>query len=369
MSNVSFRNTDFVNNPIGNDRPIYGNEYIGPTPTPSPSQPYNCSDCSEWDITNTGTTEPLIVRYTQCNTTYTRLDITLNSSGDTESVCVCDNLLNPNANIEIIQGEGTLEKQFVACLPPPTPTPTPSPTPAFCVEYVVENEYPFPNGAVYYGCCDTEQTNHLVSPGTSYTFCAREIVQLGALTLVSSGASATCNSEIPCPSPTPTPTPSITPTITPSPTNCNCLQYDVYNSSTESQDTIGWLDCNYNSQEQTLNPETYLNICACAGSVDSRGGISTITNVGSCGITPTPSVTPTYTPTPSPTPYAYRYEVSNCDDALDVRIFWSDDFYAIGKVVKGYNDVDKCFEIVGSSTLPPTDEVANSYISCGSCPR
>ncbi len=39
MSNVSFRNTDFVNNPIGNDRPIYGNEFI-PPPTPSPSPVY-----------------------------------------------------------------------------------------------------------------------------------------------------------------------------------------------------------------------------------------------------------------------------------------------------------------------------------------
>ena len=28
MSNVPYKNTDFVNNPIGNDRPIYGNEVV-----------------------------------------------------------------------------------------------------------------------------------------------------------------------------------------------------------------------------------------------------------------------------------------------------------------------------------------------------
>ena len=47
--------------------------------------------------------------------------------------------------------------------------------------------------------------------------------------------------------------------------------------------------------------------------------------------------------------------------------FWSDDFYPIGKVVKGYNDPTLCFEIVGSSTLPPDDEIAASYVSCQSC--
>ena len=35
MSNVRFRNTDFVDNPIGYDRPIYGNYVIGLTPSVS----------------------------------------------------------------------------------------------------------------------------------------------------------------------------------------------------------------------------------------------------------------------------------------------------------------------------------------------
>jgi len=177
--------------------------------------------------------------------------------------------------------------------------------------------------------------------------------------------------KTPTPTPTPqlsqTPTPSITPTITPSPTTCNCLQYEVYNASTESQDTIAWLDCGYVERTQTLNPQNYLNICACAGSVDSRGGISTITETGSCGITPTPTSTPTATPTPTPSGYQYLYEGVNCSDGTDIRIFASNTFIAGSKAMRGAVLAD-CYENVGPVTgMPYDDVVINTYTSCFSC--
>ena len=179
---------------------------------------------------------------------------------------------------------------------------------------------------------------------------------------------------------TPTITPSITPTIshtptitptntlTPSPTFvCNCRSYSVSNTGTTSSN-ISYTDCGYVVQNETIPGGGGISFCACENTL-SVGRDDVVSDLGPCS--PLPSSTPPSSPTPTPTPsgYNYRYEVSNCDDPLDVRVFWSDDFYPIGKVVKGYNDVDLCFEIVGSSTLSPVDEVSTSYISCDSCPR
>ena len=131
-----------------------------------------------------------------------------------------------------------------------TPTQTTTPPAAFCVEYTYTNEQVFPSSVIYYGCCDDFQTNLSIVPGNTETFCAREIVQAGANTLVSSGASATCSAEIPCPTPTQTPTPSITPTFTPTPTITPTATPNFFKILTESGGTIGT-----EQLDDTLNTE------------------------------------------------------------------------------------------------------------------
>jgi len=391
MSNVPFRNTDYVNNPIGNDRPIYGNELVPE------------GGCMPDGITR-------VMRFTDNQTSdsgnfYQMTDysggplnsVYITAGSDGAAFRLHDNYIKNTeyngVSYTAWQGDGPYSggKMFFVFdtdgggyryyITSPLGTNT---NPIYGGDYSGGLSLSYPNGlaqpiiknGVGYPPLDLYSGNSFEGRFI-IEYIGQECDTITPTPTISQGYLPTptptpTSSMTPTPSITPThsqtPTPTITPTITPSPTNCSCLEYEVNNTSEFTQDTIGWLDCNQQSQEQTLAPGTILRICACAGSVESRGGVSTITLIGSCGLTPTPTPTQSITPTPSQV-YAYRYEVSNCDDATDVRTFWSDDFYAVGKVVKGYNDVDKCFEIVGSSTLTPTDEVANSYISCGSCPR
>lgn len=213
---IPFRNTDYVNNPIGNDRPIYGNELIVPSPTPAP---YNCINCGEWDIVKTDG-NPLVVRYYQCNvSTPTILEITIEgNAGTRETICVCDFIDN---NIQIISGEGELEPQFRACIVPltptptpsvstsiqPTPTPTPSPT-CDCYSFSVVN-----NGegqaTIGYTDCSFNPQSFLLDPGFGQSFCAcnGSITISGERDVVITNYGA-CVSPTPTPSFTPTPTQS-----------------------------------------------------------------------------------------------------------------------------------------------------------------
>lgn len=105
-----------------------------------------------------------------------------------------------------------------------------------CFEYTFTNTLPFPSGVVYYGCCDEDQTNLLIQPGNTETFCAREIVQVGANTLVSSGTSATCSAETPCP-----PTPPISYEVSISPTGATQYENVILSASTNlSSPTFVW---------------------------------------------------------------------------------------------------------------------------------
>ena len=73
--------------------------------------------------------------------------------------------------------------------------------------------------------------------------------------------------------------------------------------------------------------------------------------------TPTPSSTPFPTPTPSATigTYTYYYQVRDCNDPLNIRIFGSNTFYPLGRIVKGYIFPD-CFEIINEYLTPQTPE-------------
>ena len=178
--------------------------------------------------------------------------------------------------------------------------------------------------------------------------------------------------KTPTPTPTPqlsqTPTPSITPSITPSHTPCNCVNYQVENGSIESQDIVSYLDCNYVQQQYTLDPGGVIAFCACQGSVSVRNITTTITEYGSCSTTPTPTPTQSITPTPTPSGYQYLYEGVNCSDGTDVRIFASNTFIAPSKAMRGFELAD-CYENVGPVTGVPYDDVViNTYTSCFSCP-
>jgi len=86
--------------------------------------------------------------------------------------------------------------------------------------------------------------------------------------------------------------------------------------------------------------------------------------------TPTPSSTPFPTPTPSATigTYTYYYEVRDCNDPFNIRIFGSNTFYPLGRVVKGYIFPD-CFEIINEYLTPqiPEDQIISSYLTCEDC--
>jgi len=228
MSSVPKVNTQYRNNFIGQDRPIYGNELIGPTPNPTPTATYNCINCSEWTITNTGTTEPMIVRYYLCNTSPTIVETTLDASGNTEDICVCSNVSNPYANIEIIQGEGTLEEKFIACVPSaPTPTPspsitatltlTPTPSPTFlcsCTSYSIVNNDSITANLTYTDCnYNIQSTTIAAGGGLSFCGCLNTISITGARNVVITNLGE-CVPVTPTPSPTSTP--PVTPTLSPS---------------------------------------------------------------------------------------------------------------------------------------------------------
>lgn len=189
------------------------------------------------------------------------------------------------------------------------------------------------------------------------------------------GAFTPTPTQTPLPTITPTITPSISPTrtntptpsITPSPTTCNCIEYEITNEN-EGLDVIGWLDCNYNYQQQNLDSGFTLLICACAGSVSSRDG-NTIIDRGSCNLTPTPTPTITDTPAPTPSGYPYIYETFNCDNAVETRRFAANVFIPVGKVINGVS-LTGCFEITGLSLVSFYDDIVlNEYTDCGSCPR
>ena len=173
----------------------------------------------------------------------------------------------------------------------------------------------------------------------------------------------------PTQSKTPTPTPSITASLTPTPSAtpvCVCKSYSVQNTG-ETQSIVSWLDCFYQPQEQTLDSGLGISFCACEGTL-SVGRDDVITDFGSCSPVASPTPTPSHTPTPTPSGYPYVYEVSNCDNPLEVRVFGSSSFLALGKVVRA-STITGCFEVVGSSSNPVEDYVISSYTDCGSCPR
>ena len=227
MSSVPYYRTQYRNNFIGKDRPIYGNELIVPTPNPTPTATYNCFNCGEWTITNTGATD-MIVRYYLCSTLPTIVETTLDGTGDNEDICVCDSFPIPGQNIEIIQGEGTIEEKFIACVPvvpTPTPspsisatlTPTPTPSPTFvcsCTSYSIVNNDTITANLTYTDCYNNIQSTTIAAgSGLSFCGCLNTISITGARNVVITNLGE-CVPLTPTPSPTSTP--PVTPTLSPS---------------------------------------------------------------------------------------------------------------------------------------------------------
>lgn len=101
------------------------------------------------------------------------------------------------------------------------------------------------------------------------------------------------------PTPTPTPTPSGTPTISPSPTPTptsyctGCTQYAVY--YTGSTYYVEITDCSTGQVKNVLlQPNLGYTLCSCTYPVFELP--VTVSTLGPCGPTPTPSTTPTSTP-------------------------------------------------------------------------
>ena len=267
---------------------------------------------------------------------------------------------------------------------PPSPTPTisvtPSPTPVYYYYELQDCNGPG------YGFIRTESTFLSGHIGKSIYTLERGCMEVFATATTETDlltwappyalhadCSACATQYTPTPTPTPpiTPTisltPSITPTVSPS-FDCTCLSYTLTNTGIEAQITYSYWSCYNTFVQGTLNPSEGISFCACNGTVSVSGSFD-LQMLGGCNpVTPTPSITATNSPTPTPSGYPYVYEVSNCDDATEIRTFGSSTFIALGKVVRA-SLIDGCFEVVGPSSNPIEDYVINTYLSCGSCPR
>ena len=139
MGNVPKRNTEFIDNPIGRDRPIYGNEelppptptpsvssgYIPPSPTPSsspipptPTPTFVCN-CYSFSAFNNGE-NTAIVQYTNCE--YGTSVFTIDP-GYGNSFCGCLGTIDTSGNRDVVI------TNYGSCVSPtPTPSFTPTPT-------------------------------------------------------------------------------------------------------------------------------------------------------------------------------------------------------------------------------------------------
>lgn len=149
--------------------------------------------------------------------------------------------------------------------------------------------------------------------------------------------------QTPTTSVTQTPTTSVTSTPTPTTTSpcTNCDQYLIVNNDKVNSITVSYVNCNDGSSLLlTVGPDDSKPICSCT--TPTRVGGSTnysITNQGTCGLTPTPTSTATPTPTPTltrtqtPTPTPSSSQTS----CVAFELEWS------------FNDSDAC-NGVGLST-------------------
>lgn len=186
----------------------------------------------------------------------------------------------------------------------PTPTPTPSSTPAGycsgCTEYQLYWSGESLATASITNCSTQQIQNIALTAGLYYNICSctYPITELDVQILTGG----------PCPQPvTPTPTPT-------SSSSCVCNEYLVENQEPYA-DFIQYIDCNGNAQTIGLSGFQVINICACAGTIEST--YSTVTLLGPCpSPTPTPTVTktPTKTPTPTVTPGCFLpWMIQICD--------------------------------------------------------
>lgn len=184
----------------------------------------------------------------------------------------------------------------------PTPTPTPSSTPpaycSGCTEYQLSWTGESLASVTITNCFTNLSQNIALTPGLVYNICSCTYPVAELPVEILTGG--------PCLPVTPTPTPSSTP-------SCVCQEYLVENQEPYS-DFIQYIDCNGVPQTTGLSGFQSINICACAGTIEST--YSTVTLLGPCpSPTPTPTVTktPTRTPTPTLTPGCFlSWTISEC---------------------------------------------------------
>jgi len=261
--------------------------------------------CSKYTLTNTGSTS-VNFSYQRCDDALWEYQVELAP--------------NQTKNIWVINGTYTVAPAFKNVIylvnqgvfPPiavtPTPTQTPSATPT---------NTPTPSVTATNTPTQTETPTNTPTPTNTET-------PTNTPTPTNTGTPTNTPTPTNTETPTNTPTPSVTATITPSPTEpiryqqanichdetnsedaCSCVgQANVFTNGVNlASSSVMFSDAN---GPNTGNPEGYYaqggilyQVASNCGPGCTTGG--TITVVGPCNVTPTPTPTNTETPTPTPT--------------------------------------------------------------------